>query len=268
MNRYCVQLIVCILSFHHDTTIFCRDSYSLMKLTTSLTLAILLITPLLGNAQMFSVEKVQQRPIFSRTTIYATYSPHILSVPPNQLAVQETDFSFDGPIFGLGYEGESFLFNIATGQNLGILNSSIFNVSISLTPQLPLIVRKKFRLSVPFLIQTDFTRIRSGVIGVNDELVQNVGKAGAGAQLTLTPFPKIKLDAAILREVGFLTRRFGTTGGRQLGYQIPVRLYGFQLFDKYGLSLMYTYQFSNYDVTEPFIDYDHEINRFGLGINF
>lgn len=239
-----------------------------MKLVLILTFALTLVHPFDSIAQMFSVEKVQQRPVFSRTTIYATYSPSILSVPANQLAVQETDFSFDGPIYGVGYEGETFLLTIGTGQNLGILQSSLFNVSISLTPRLQLITKKKFQISIPLLISTDFTRIRSNVVGGIDELVQNVGKAGAGAQISITPFPRIKLDASVLREVGFLTRRFGTTGGRQLGYQIPIRLYGFQLFDRYGLSLMYTYHFANYDVASPFIDYDHEISRFGLGINF
>lgn len=229
---------------------------------------LILLIPLKGNGQMFSVDDDYQQ----QTNPFAPYLR--VGIVPTDLEftgdasslINYTPLSFSGTVAQLGFESGGFNLDLQLGNDFSGLNDKrLFSLALKFSNPFYFIRQPNFGLGVPLQLGTKLTSVRSE--SSNTEFAQTNLHAGAGAAAILFFPEKFSASFNVLPSFGFSTASGGLIGGNVFSWNGKVRLNFFNVIFGRNISLGYDFIYDSYDIDGDEYDYDLTGHSITLGIS-
>jgi hypothetical protein len=225
----------------------------------------------LGQAQMFSVDSKSGQQVNSFTqSIYATGTIIDFRYTGSDDAQFAEKYDFAGSAIGLRYEiqGLDLYLNVGGGLT-GLDEHSYVNVGAQLYQPFRIVSANSFRLYIPLMLHSDFTRVvseqqQSG----GDQFQQSMLAPGGGLMYGVSFSDRVQYTGVALTEYGFSFSAGNTFTGQVFGLQGQQRINIADVFGSVGLSLGYDFQFRRYNVEIDRYDYNQWSHHVYLGVNF
>jgi hypothetical protein len=241
--------------------------------TTAIITGIALICgfPLNAKAQMFSVGEDNPRFNVPQTEFYLGLEPMDVTYQGGQSGLNSGIFAFEGPIIRLGYNSGSLdLFAGAGGKITGLDDVAYFDIGGNIDFGLNLYRTDNFAVLLPFRVASHFTNMTNSSFGVQNFERFRIGSltAGVGGRVLGLPSENIRIEAGAVPTYGFSFASGGLFGGSLGTILANARLYFDRVFDDFGISIGYKYDYRYYDVEDNFYDYKINGHSFEVGVTF
>lgn len=223
------------------------------------------------NAQMFSVGEDGPRFNIPQTEVYIGIEPMDVTYEGNETGLNSGIFAFSGSVLRLGYNSSTLdLFAGAGGDITGIDDVAYFDIGGNIDFGLNLYRTEDFAVLVPFRVASQFTNMTNSSFGVQGFERFRLGSltAGLGGRVLARPAENFRFEAGAVPTYGFSFASGGLFGGSLGTVSANARLYLDHLFDSFGLSIGYKYDYRRYDVEDNFYDYKINGHSLEVGITF
>lgn len=241
-------------------------------LLPSILFALLVISPALAHAQMFSVDDTDDAgpSIAPGIGIYVGWEPIDFSYQGDDNVPTANYLVFSGSLLRFKLETSALTFYLGTGV-AGLDDASYFDAGIRAGYGLELYHKKGFTLQLPLQLHTSYTSVSNDRIASRTvpDFQQGTLEIATGLQLYLRASSQIRFRLTALPSYGFSF----STGERNAGGSIAAlegqfRVFFDQLFGTTGLSIGYDYGYRKYDLKEERLDYNAITHSFLIGVTF
>lgn len=238
------------------------------SILTKIFLLFFLLTPVVSNAQMFSVGEEES----SSTNPFSSYARGGIflvnfSYEGDPLAVSNSNrLTFNGTVVHLGYESSGLNFGLGFGNTFsGLENRSYFHLDLGFINPFYLIREENFAAGIPIKLRTKATSVRSDQ--VQDEFRQTDLSAGAGLILRINAPEKFAITTQFIPSIGFSNSSGGFLGGNIFSLAGKTHINFYNLIFGKNISLGYDYIYDSFNLDGDQYDYDVNGHLITLGVS-
>lgn len=179
-------------------------------------------------------------------------------------------FEFDSPTIVLTYETRGLdLYMEFANALTGLENQNYYNIGGKIHRAFQMIRKKRFGVSIPVHLHTDFTRvITEGFRGNIDQFQQSAIMLGTGLMIDVRPFSNIRLHTNGHAGYGYSLSAGSAFFGKALNIRAQQRVFIDNVFGELGLSFGYDFNFKQYNVENDYYDYNLQSHNFVVGLTF
>lgn len=243
------------------------QSYSRILLVSLL----ILISPSMLSAQMFSVEEPERR---ARPSANAVLFGYDFTEMTPRADDHQFRYEFDEPVYQIrlelpGLEAYAGFRQSLGDEGAGADTLNYLNLGAALSGGFTLIGNRRAGFLLPARLSTDFTRVRSDRTQPEaEQFRQSSVSVGIGAGGYLNIGDRIRIRADMIPQIGFTVSALGSDSGQVLALNGKTRLHFDRIIRRYGLVIGYNYNFRRYSGGISAFNYDIQSNNFVIGINF
>ena len=179
-------------------------------------------------------------------------------------------YNFSGNLYGARYESPMLQLYAAFGSSLGEENDVRATlIGATLESLYPILRREKINISIPFMLITDYTLIRTNeTANSSAEFSQSAVYFGSGIILSVRPAQKLRIVSKSIPAIGYSTGSLGAGGGASYKLHQQFRVYADRLVRQVGFTAGVDLRFSRFDSNNERFKYDYSSISIVAGFTF